>query len=299
MVIALGISLFVVSVIAITLLIKLICLYRSAQEIRNGFEDNLHSGTNTGIYLSCGDKHMRELARSIDDELASLKKQRLQYIEGDKELKNIVTNLAHDLRTPLTAVYGYIQLLKDESDKKRSEEYLQIVEKQVIRLKELMEEFFDYSVLSAKFSTSEIIRTQVSINAVLTESLGSFYAVFSQRNIEPKIELPDKELFLQSNEECLRRIFDNLIGNAFKYSSDDFEVRLTEDYTVVFENNAPMLDEISVGKVFNRFFTVASGNTSTGLGLGIAKDLTEKLGGTISAKYRKGKLQITLKFPQK
>lgn len=131
---------------------------------------------------------------------------------------------------------------------------------------------------------------------VLEESLVSFYAVLKAKNIEPEIELPEKPVFRCLNNDALNRIFSNIISNAIKYSDGDLSVSMTAAGSVTFSNTAHNLNTVAVGRMFDRFYTVEASRNSTGLGLSIAKALTEQMGGTIDATYSENKLYIVIYF---
>ena len=128
----------------------------------------------------------------------------------------------------------------------------------------------------------------------LEESLVSFYAVMKKKGIEPEITLPEGPVWRELDALAVGRVFSNIISNAMKYSDGDFSVEMTEDGTITFANVAGSLDSVTVGRLFDRFYTVEDGQNSTGLGLSIAKVLTERMGGNIVAKYDHGKLQLIL-----
>jgi signal transduction histidine kinase len=156
-----------------------------------------------------------------------------------------------------------------------------------------MEELFRYSVVA---STPEVSPEPVNLCRVLEESLLSFYGSFTGQGIEPEVTIPEEEIRRNLDPTALTRIFGNIIGNAIKYSDGDFAVTLTPDGTVTFANTAAALSSVDVGKLFDRFFTVDSARKSTGLGLSIAKLLTERMHGTIGAEYAEGRLVITVRF---
>lgn len=139
----------------------------------------------------------------------------------------------------------------------------------------------------------------LSLTCALEECLAGYYGTFKKSGIEPDIQLPKKEVFRYLNPTALSRILSNIVSNAAKYSDSDFSVRMDEYGTLRFINHAPGLDEIQVGHLFDRFYTVSSGSHSTGLGLSIAKTLTEEMHGHIDACCRDGCLIITLDFPPK
>ena len=212
------------------LLIHLLLLRHSITEVARGLEDKLKTDTNTLISISSGDRAVRALAAGINDQLKLLRRERLRLQSGNGELKAAITNVSHDLRTPLTAMCGYIELMEREPQTENGKRYL------------------------------AVMRT--------------------------------------ADQGALRRIFDNIISNAVKYSDGDFAVALDENGTATFTNGAAGLSCVQAERLFDRFFTVETARSSTGLGLSIAKQLTEKLGGSIRAEYGGGKLQIKLSLSQ-
>ena len=123
-----------------------------------------------------------------------------------------------------------------------------------------------------------------------------YYGALKERNIEPEIQLPENKVVRNVNPAALSRVYANIIRNAIKYSSGDFSVNATEEGVISFTNSSDLLDEIQVGRLFDRFFTVETAHQSTGLGLSIARDLVDRMGGKVSARYQDGKLNIELFF---
>jgi signal transduction histidine kinase len=139
---------------------------------------------------------------------------------------------------------------------------------------------------------------KINVGRVLEDALISFYGAFEQKNITPKISLSDSSVSRSLDKFALSRIFGNIVSNAVKYSDGDFEVTMTESGEITFSNTASELSSVDVGKLFDRFYTVDSARKSTGLGLSIAKLLTERMGGNISADYKGNVLSITLSFEE-
>lgn len=283
----------ILSLAVLALVIYIFSLRSAIGEIALELDDKLKTDTNTLISVSSGDRSVKKLASKINRQLQSLRKERLKLRHGDAELKSAVTNISHDLRTPLTAVCGYLDLMEQEPLTEESSRYLAIIRERTNSMRTLTQELFNYSVISA--SEDEAEKKEVSLNDVLEQSLVGFYGVFSQRGIEPEIEMPEEAVIRLSDESSLRRIFDNILSNAAKYSDGDLKVKLTKDGEVSFENSAKDLDRVKTERLFDRFFTVQTASGSTGLGLSIAKLLTEKLGGSIGAEYRSGKLKVIVK----
>lgn len=286
--------LFIIAVllaVIIALGVKIYLLKKSINEIEMLFDECLSADTNMLVAVSSRDKSIRSLAGKINVQLKELRRQSHRFQQGDTELKNAVTNISHDLRTPLTAICGYLDLLEKTEKSAEAERYLKIIGERCEVLKNLTDELFRYSVImSAKEDTPE----EIVLNSLLEESLAGFYAVLVGRGITPEIVMPDKPVICTAGRESLLRVFSNILGNVVKYSDGDLRVELTEQGRIIFENSAQNLDEIKVGRLFDRFYTVESASNSTGLGLAIAKTLVEQMHGEISAEYADGRLRIII-----
>ena len=277
--------------IIFVLLAKVYFLRKSAQEIADAFRDRLAADTNTLIDISTRDPYMRKLGADINVQLRMLRQQRHKYLSGDRELKEAVTNISHDLRTPLTAICGYLDLLEREEKSEDIARYLSLIENRVEAMKQLTEELFRYSVI---LSTGELVLETVCVNGVLEESIAAFYGALTSRGIRPDIRITENRIERQLNREALGRVFSNILNNALKYSDGDLEVFLHDDGEIIFSNTASRLNEVQVGKLFDRFFTVEAARNANGLGLAISKTLIEQMGGDISANMLGNKLQLII-----
>ena len=280
----------------IILLFYLILMRRSVGEVAEGLAEKLRTDTNTLISISSGDRAVRKLAGEINMQLRSLRLERLRLQNGDNELKAAVTNISHDLRTPLTAICGYLDLLEREEHSEKTKHYLAIIRERTDAMRVLTEELFQYSVITSQ--AEKLNMEPVSLNSVLEQSLAGFYGVMSSRGIVPEIRMPEKAVVRILNQDALRRAFDNILSNAVKYSDGDAEITLSEKGVVTFANSAGKLSSVQTQRLFDRFFTVETARGSTGIGLSIAKLLTEKMGGDIAAEYKNGKLYVHMNFPK-
>ena len=279
----------------IALLIKIYILRKAAKEIADAFADRLITDTNTLIDSSSGDRYMRNLANSINKGLRKLRAERHRFQQGDMELKDAITNISHDLRTPLTAICGYLDLLEQEETPEAVKRYIQVIRNRAEVMAELTGELFRYSVVISEGRHSD--KKPVAVNRVLEESIAAFYFALKERDITPKIQMPEENVVRVLDQSLLARVFSNLLNNAMKYSSGDLDITLTETWEITFTNTAASLNEVQVGKLFDRFYTVEAARKSTGLGLAIAKTLVGQMGGTISAKYENNRLMICVLLP--
>ena len=291
----LWVSIGILIAIIIVLLVKIHILQKSVKEIEIAFADRLVTDTNVLIDISSSDKNVRRLANTINGQLRKLRTERRRFQQGDLELKNAVTNISHDLRTPLTALSGYLELLEQEEKSESVNRYIEIMKDRVDILTQLSEELFRYSVIIS--TKDNITKEQVIINTVLEESIAAFYTVLTERNIVPDIQISEIKVMRMLDRSALSRVFSNLISNVIKYSDGDLKIVLSENGEIVFSNMASGLDEIQVGRLFDRFYTVEAARKSTGLGLTISKTLVEQMKGTISAIYENNRLSIHIFFP--
>lgn len=282
--------------IIILLAAKILLIKKAAKEIESSFADKLITDTNTLIDISSGDRQMRKLANSLNIQIRELRSLRHRYLLGDMELKNAVTNIAHDLRTPLTAICGYLDLLEHEEATKDAARYISIIRNRTNMLSELTEELFKYSVIMATDNDTQ--KNAVIINDALEESIAAFYNLLKENGITPNISITDKKIIRQLDISSLTRILSNLLNNAVKYSDGDLDISLSETGEITFSNTASKLNETQVGRLFDRFYTVETARKSTGLGLAIAKTLVEHMNGTISSEYKNNRLIIKIKFSE-
>lgn len=274
---------------------KLFRMKRGAREIETEFADKLQTDTNTLISISTTDRDICRLADCVNKQLLILREEHLLYHQGNTELTRAVSNISHDLRTPLTAICGYLDLLKKTDDPEAKQRYLAVMTERTDMMKHLIGELFRYSVI---LSDEREARTEdVFINQLLAESISSFYPALSERGITPEISITEQRIVCRANREDLSRVFSNLLNNAVKYSSGDLQISLEDDGTVIFRNSAPALDPVQIAQLFDRFYTVETANYATGLGLSIARTLMEQMGGCISADFEHSKLTFRISLP--
>lgn len=208
----------------------------------------------------------------------------------ESSLKMHVSNLRKKLREVNNK--DYIDLLSGEENSPDAQRYIQIIRNRADMLKQLTEELFDYSVMVAAHEGMK--REPVNVNRILEEGIAAFYTQLCEKKIVPSIFMPEEKVVRWLDKDALARVFANLLNNAVKYSKGDLEIRLRETGEIAFVNTAPDLDEVQVGRLFDRFYTVEAADHSTGLGLSIARMLVERMDGKIDAGYEGGKLKIEI-----
>lgn len=275
-------------------IVKLFLVKKSIKEILVNLKTILKSDTNNIVSVSTSDKYIKQLANELNIELKNLREQKLQYENGNRELKKSITNISHDLRTPLTAITGYIDLLQEEKMTEKQTNYVRIINNKTNELVNLTEQLFAFSKsidLDKKLNKEKCL-----INEILEETIASYYKLFKEKNIIPNINICEKKIYRNFDKNMLVRIFENLILNAIRYSDNDCNIELQENGKIIFSNKASKLDVITVKKIFDRYYTVENGNKNSGVGLSIAKQLLEINGGNITARYNKDTLYIEIEF---
>ncbi len=285
------------SIFLILALIKIRYLRKGYDELTENIKDQVSGKTGVPVTLSTSDPKARRCAEVLNRELKVLNEERVRFDGGNQTVKDAVTGISHDLRTPLTAIRSYLEMIEEEPDEEVRKEYLERIRNRTDALSELTEELFKYTTSSDQANRiSEDTTEEQDIRRILEECLISFYAAFGKKGIEPDITMPETPVIARCRRRDANRIFENIISNALKYSEGNVTVTMTDDATVTFENPAPSLTPLMVSKLFDRYYTVNDAKGSTGLGFSIARELTEQNGGTIEAVMEDEKLRIILKF---
>ena len=278
--------------ISIFLSLKFIIIKKEISNIDKSFSSIVKMDTNNLITVGTNTKEIKKLVKSLNESLKELRRLELEYKNGNQELKSSITNISHDMRTPLTAINGYIDLIKESEDKFKKEEYLKVIERKTHELIYLTENLFDFAKIMD--IGEKIEKEKYCINELLEEALASYYNIFKEKGIIPQIKICEQKIYKYVNKNTIIRVFENILSNVSKYSNGDFKVKLEDTGKIVFSNKTTSLDVTTVQKIFNRYFTVENAKKSNGLGLSIAKQLIELNGGTITAKYMKSDLVIEI-----
>lgn len=279
---------------AAVLLVRWLALRHALRELTRQLEEHLTQDTNTLLTVPTADPAARQLAAALNRQLAALRTERRRLQYGDAELKAAITGLSHDLRTPLTALRGYLGLLAAQPLADPARRYVSILQERTEAMTQLTEELFRYSVATS--ADAPLHLEPVCLNDALAESLAAHYETLTAQGIQPRISLPPDLVCRPLDKAALRRILDNLLNNAVKYAQGELDITLTANGCLRLSNAAPGLDAVDAQQLFHRFYTVQSAHRSTGLGLAIAKTLTQQMGGRIAAQVQDGQLTVEVEF---
>ncbi|MGD7052371.1 sensor histidine kinase, partial [Sutcliffiella horikoshii] len=236
----------------------------------------------------------------INRQIDQTKKAEAEKRTTENELKQAISHIAHDIRTPMTSIVGYIQFLEsDEISSEMKKEYIETIKSSAGRLKVLLEDFFELSIIEQADYPLKMER--VKFNDLVLEVLFGFYEEFNKRNIEPAIRIPEDDMIMLLDPSAVKRVIENLLVNAIRYSSGEVTILLQNCITSIqlkVSNSVDSLNEQDVKQMFDRFYKADQTRTGkgTGLGLPIAKSLMEKMNGNIYAELRDNQLTMICKW---
>lgn len=254
------------------------------------------------------------LKERINRFLEQWHRQREAAAKKEQMISDTYTNLSHDIRTPLTSLDGYFQLLRDETDKGAQEHYIDIIQERITSLKDMLEELFMFTKL--KNDSFKLELSNCCVSRLLKQTVFSYYEEWKKQGIEPSLDICEDTIFITANVQALRRVFQNVIKNALVHgqksiciqmkqrdscncrASDDERTSKNRIVHILVSNDVKNPDDIDVDKVFERFYKAdeARSISSSGLGLSIAKELVERMGGSIEARLEGKRFVVEIQF---
>ena len=250
---------------------------------------------NKKLRISLSNKQIEKLAGIINEKKHLEQKTNIQIIQEKEQLKHSIANISHDLRTPLTSIQGYLTLLKDCEDKEEQEHYFSVIQAKTDYLTELVQIFYDLSLIESDDYILGI--EKIDVNRIVTDCLINKYNELKE--LSPTIKIENAPVWITGNAVACKRIIDNLVTNAIRYSNDYIEIVMDADGIFTVKNTTSELKNIDVNILFQKFYTVdtSRSNGNTGLGLYIVKELLNKIeGGIKEISYKNNILTISVYF---
>lgn len=255
---------------------------------------------NRQITVSLFDRDLSNMVVELNDNLDYQKRLKLQAEQAEEQLKKSISDISHDLRTPLTVINGNLQMLYKEEISKKGQEYLQICLEKSEALKTMINDFFELSVLESDHTPLEL--KQVDVTSVLMQFLVDNEAVIRANGLTPEINIPEKAVWILANEQMLVRMLGNLLNNVIKYAKDTFMTELVcmEDNRcrITFANALQESSKPNVEQIFERTYRgdQARHEPGAGLGLYIVKLLAGRQGAEVQARQENEMLLLSLFF---
>jgi len=245
-----------------------------------------HPERNRQIKIFTTNHHMEQLLTKINYIYQARQQERIKYQRREIQIRIEIENISHDLRTPLTSIIGYVDLIQDTQTKR--DEYLQIIKKRAKVLQSFIQNFYELSRIEG--DNYPLALEVINVQNIISEVVVAYYNEFAEKKIQVEIELDEKPCLIIADKLQLNRILNNLIQNAIKYSQSQFIIKqyiLNGKCIIWFQNERNQMKEDELKYIFERFYTgdLTRNNRSTGLGLTISKILVEKMKGSIEAKF--------------
>ena len=240
------------------------------------------------------------LSDRLNDLLEVRRKEKQYYQEKETLIADTYTNLSHDIRTPLTSLDGYFQLMEACENVEEQRRYLNIIHERIHSLNEMLEELFMFTKLKNESYRLEL--TSCCINRILKETVFSYYDDWVRREIQPDIQITEEQLYIDGNKQGLSRIIQNVIKNGLDHGEKKIRIVLKREQNQAvlrISNQVIASEQIDIEHVFDRFYKAdaARSKTSTGLGLSIAREFVRRMNGEIGAKIEENEFIVEMSFP--
>lgn len=240
-----------------------------------------------------------KLLDTLNDYLLVQRKKERYYQEKEKTIANTYTSLSHDIRTPLTSLDGYFQLLETSDTEEEQKKYITIIQDRIKSLKDMLEELFTFTKL--KNASFQLELSKCCINQMVKDTIFSYYDEWMEKEIQPHISITDTLLYMKGNEQAIRRVLQNIIKNGLDHGEKEVDISLQEvEQKIVIEikNKVYHPENIDITQVFTQFYKadMARSKTSSGLGLSIAKEFVLQMQGEISARIEEKKFCVCIQF---
>ncbi|WRU93642.1 HAMP domain-containing sensor histidine kinase [Priestia filamentosa] len=253
-----------------------------------------------------GKNELSSLAKNINWMTEQLRERFERERQVEQAKNELITNLSHDLRTPLTSIIGYVRLVKDGQyqNQQELEQYIQTTYNISLKFKNLLDELFEYTKLS--LSDVDMHLQEVNLGGVLYQLVGEYTPIFEDRELDVEVKIPDEPIFISVDIEKMIRVLDNLFSNAEKYSHESGNIEVTLHSTrtqaiISISNTTDHIEAEELKNLFDRFYRMDKSRSSkvagSGIGLSIAKRIVELHGGKIWAESENNKVKIQIALP--
>lgn len=291
----------IILLLVIGVLSAYILLYkREIKNISKKLKFIKDNDTNMKINLQVREREINEMANQLNHIINYYKVEKTSISRAQHEFKEEITNISHDLRTPLTSIAGYVQMLESQkTPEEKKGEYFNIIRGRIETLIKMLDELFEFARIESDEYLLQLEKTNVT--NVLADVISQFYYDFLSKGQEPSIELPLEPIYIHADKDALTRIFQNLIKNYLNHGSGNISISVKEvekKVQISFKNHTLDIDNAEAKRLFQRFYTADKSRTkkTTGLGLAIVKNLVTKMNGKIESYVEDSFLIIDIIF---
>lgn len=290
-----------IAVIMAALSIGILCYYqRQVKHICRQLAFLKEHESNMLIARSIEAGHIGELTDCLNELLSRQREERRSHQEKEQAISEIYTSLSHDIRTPLTSLDGYVQMLEKAENEEERRRYMEIISERIDSLKEMLEELFTYTKL--KNETYQLELSTCLFDRIVRQTVISYHDEWCLRGVTPELMLTEEPLWIRGNAIALRRMLENLLKNALEHGKQNMRISLQKEegeiclqvWNQIDENNRP-----DVTRVFERFYKAdeVRRHASTGLGLSIAREFALRMNGTMEARLDGTAFGVITRFP--
>ena len=305
--ISLIIAVIVLLVICFRLVLNNIKRNKDIKYIANKINSIYNNSTSERVLLRTDDKDMKELLINLNKVLEKNQKNESIFINNEEKMRKMLSNISHDIKTPLTVILGYAEMLREGNNLSEGQknDLLKLIKDKGEEVVLIINKFFNLSKLES--GDNDIDIEKVNISEICRKSILEYYDILNSNGIDVDINIPDKDIYIYTDGLYLSRILSNLISNSFKYGYEGniIGLSLTEDkksITIEVWDKGKGIDEIEKEKIFDRLYTLEDSRSKefsgSGLGLTITKKLCERIGGGIevnSMPYENTSFKVIIK----
>ena len=295
------ITVMLMMLVIIVLLFLYVPLKRDVKELKKQLVYRNQQKSLFTFYTSSYDQDMHAITEALNTFRKEQMEQCHQYQRKDEDFKDMITSISHDIRTPLTSIQGYIQLLKECDNQEDADRYHAIIKQRLDYMKELLEELFLYTKIVNQ--SINYVMEPICLYDIVCETLLNYYPQLKEKGIEASVMFEDEQTMIESDAVYIRRILNNLSQNVVQHGVGSLHITQREVGKQVLLCFSNQMDYgiINTEALFQRFYTgdQARSTQNSGLGLTIVKELAEALGGNVEAKAKDKQLDILLYLPSK
>lgn len=284
----------VLSICLVAAILYIISLRRQIKSINRQLETRKREESSQALHIALTDGALNALSANINDALESEKRLRIRVQEDERQFRELIANVSHDMRTPLTAVKGYLQMLGDTAYNTDERDSYDMAVKYVDVMQARVEQFFEYAYYVSR--DDKPVLSPLNLTNEVVEIILEFVPLYEKagKRVIFERELP---CMVMAERTMLHRILQNLLSNSLRHSSGDVTVTIYDEGSLTVSNQVANPHEIDIDRIFERFYTSDKARTvSSGLGLSIAKLLADKMNVLISARLHGDSLALSLQF---